>query len=179
MATHNPLSEDGESSCQSPASPLPATEGKSSSPHSSPTPILDTTIASPTLLRPPSSRSTVAELKAALDALNLDTKGKRETLVRRLNAGIRRSVSPAPAPPPGSSTGFTSAAPTAGSGGPNGILTKSRSGRKMQRQGQRQPIRRFLVLDVEATCTSDKTMEWPNEIIVSQIEYEFLLLVHY
>lgn len=27
--------------------------------------------------------------------------------------------------------------------------------------------RRFLVLDVEATCIADKSVEWPNEIIVS------------
>lgn len=40
-----------------------------------------------------------------------------------------------------------------------------------QRRSHEVPVggyRRFLVLDVEATCVADKSVEWPNEIIVSR-----------
>ncbi|KAK4688728.1 hypothetical protein P7C73_g1379, partial [Tremellales sp. Uapishka_1] len=90
----------------------------------------------------PTRKATVDELRGGLERLGLDTKGKKETLWRRLLNAFNRSVQGTPPVPDPSESVDTEPAKVPS-----------------------QPYKSFLCFDVEATCEGGKTFEYPNEII--------------
>lgn len=122
-------------------------------------------------MRKPTKKDTMDQLKEQLDALNLSTQGKKETLFkwvaimtrkrdhdcscdrRRLWNAVTRLASSASVPVPESSVDREKAQDTNGSDKASG----------------HQPYRSFLCFDVEATCSGGaKEFDFPNEIIVSR-----------
>ncbi|KAJ9094464.1 hypothetical protein QFC21_006003 [Naganishia friedmannii] len=89
-------------------------------------------------------KATAVQLREALEALELDPRGKKDTLLKRLNGAIKRSEV--------ANLSHTYV---------------SSSDKPATKRTMSQPLDAFLCFDVEATCVADKLIEWPNEIIVS------------
>ncbi|RSH93373.1 hypothetical protein EHS25_007729 [Saitozyma podzolica] len=99
----------------------------------------------------PSKKATVDELRGGLAKLGLDTKGKKETLWRRLLTAFHRAKS---TPSPETEAGAASQVEK----------TQEVHGPTRKKWGK-QPYRSFLCFDVEATCSGGKDFHYPNEII--------------
>ncbi|KAL7425065.1 NAPDH-dependent diflavin reductase [Cryptotrichosporon argae] len=101
--------------------------------------------ASPTR---PSKKATVDALRTDLASLGLDTKGKKDTLFRRLMGWWTTRVEPASeADKPGEAD------------------TEEVVGIERLLPAPKQPFSSFLCFDVEATCEAGVNFDYPNEII--------------
>ncbi|WVF68444.1 hypothetical protein IAT40_003210 [Kwoniella sp. CBS 6097] len=120
-----------------------------------------------------SKKQTVDQLKDGLAQMGLDTKGKKETLWRRLvNAIHKASLRDPPSDDDsdyfiGSDTYADETSPSSSS--PTATKfngkTKSKDGLGEGAKVLKQPYKSFLCFDVEATCRPGKEFDWPNEII--------------
>ncbi|ORY34829.1 ribonuclease H-like domain-containing protein [Naematelia encephala] len=106
----------------------------------------DRTCGSPTPINKPSKKDTVDQLRTGLATLGLDTKGKKETLWRRLVRAFNH-------------LGFSSPPKEEAAAKHEETESKGEDGRLNQR------YKYFLCFDVEATCRGGKEFNWPNEII--------------
>ncbi|OCF34283.1 hypothetical protein I316_03796 [Kwoniella heveanensis BCC8398] len=138
-----------------------------------------TSSPSPSLTPKVSKKQTIDQLKDGLAQMGLDTKGKKETLWRRLvNAIHRASLRDLPsdddsdyfldADADQTSEHADSHSPTTTSLKTN--ATPSPKGKGKNTSGRtskvmKQPYNSFLCFDVEATCRPGKEFDWPNEII--------------
>ncbi|WVQ95998.1 hypothetical protein IAU59_003098 [Kwoniella sp. CBS 9459] len=119
-----------------------------------------------------SKKQTVDQLREGLAQRGLDTKGKKETLWRRLVNAIHRASLRDP-PSDDDSDYFVDA--DTSDGDSSSTPTKSSTTTTARRKdplgagaGQKvlkQPYKSFLCFDVEATCRPGKEFDWPNEII--------------
>ncbi|KAL1406442.1 hypothetical protein Q8F55_008141 [Vanrija albida] len=111
--------------------PQPATAAAAAAPDPEPAPALER----------PRKKATASEMRASLELLGLDTRGKRETLWKRLFAAFTRAKEDSDAAAAAAAAESAHAAPP------------------------KQPYGSFLCFDVEATCEAGKNFDYPNEII--------------
>ncbi|WWC92713.1 uncharacterized protein L201_007672 [Kwoniella dendrophila CBS 6074] len=105
-----------------------------------------------------SKKQTVNQLKDGLRELGLDTKGKKETLWRRLvNAIHKASLRD---PPTDDSEDDDDE-----SSNSSQEYIKIENEENITIRVLKQPYKSFLCFDVEATCRPGKEFDWPNEII--------------
>ncbi|WRT69622.1 uncharacterized protein IL334_006611 [Kwoniella shivajii] len=101
-----------------------------------------------------SKKQTVDQLKDGLREMGLDTKGKKETLWRRLVNAIHRATARDPITDDSDASEH------------NGDLSIQSQGEgDMTIRILKQRYKTFLCFDVEATCRPGKEFDWPNEII--------------
>ncbi|WWC65753.1 uncharacterized protein I303_108375 [Kwoniella dejecticola CBS 10117] len=113
-----------------------------------------TTSASPTPSKV-SKKQTVDQLKDGLRELGLDTKGKKETLWRRLVNAIHKASLRDPESDDSDASSSVS----------TGSSTKPGNDGHVKIRVVKQTYKSFLCFDVEATCRPGKEFDWPNEII--------------
>ncbi|WVR08125.1 hypothetical protein IAU60_005171 [Kwoniella sp. DSM 27419] len=100
-----------------------------------------------------SKKQTVDQLRDGLAQLGLDTKGKKETLWRRLVSAVHRASLRDPPSDESDSESDHDITLARGSDGSTSIRVL------------KQRYTSFLCFDVEATCRPGKEFDWPNEII--------------
>ncbi|ADV22457.1 conserved hypothetical protein [Cryptococcus gattii WM276] len=119
-----------------------------------------------------SKKSTVDQLREALEQLGLNTKGKKETLLRRAQNAIHAVNLEAALESQASTPSGDEGNPwDCGDFPPDSVLAAHFAAKEKRRQereemkilGQR--YRSFLCFDVEATCRGGKEFDYPNEII--------------
>jgi len=119
----------------------------------------------------PSKKATVDELREGLEQLGLDSKGKKETLLRYAHHILTYTC--ALLTPFSRWVNFLSRSlyidkeatePEGGDLSPREPTPVPISPKKWGKQ----PTRSFLCFDVEATCRGGREFDWPNEVIVSR-----------
>ncbi|OXG25430.1 hypothetical protein C367_03253 [Cryptococcus neoformans Ze90-1] len=119
-----------------------------------------------------SKKSTVDQLREALEQMGLNTKGKKETLLRRAQNAIHAAnLSVALDSQASTPSGDEGNPWDCGDFPPDSVLAAHFAAKEKRRQereemkilGQR--YRSFLCFDVEATCRGGKEFDYPNEII--------------
>ncbi|OXG17387.1 hypothetical protein C366_03476 [Cryptococcus neoformans Tu401-1] len=119
-----------------------------------------------------SKKSTVDQLREALEQMGLNTKGKKETLLRRAQNAIHAAnLSVALDSQASTPSGDEDNPWDCGDFPPDSVLAAHFAAKEKRRQereemkilGQR--YRSFLCFDVEATCRGGKEFDYPNEII--------------
>ncbi|AGV14410.1 hypothetical protein, variant [Cryptococcus neoformans var. grubii H99] len=117
-------------------------------------------------------KSTVDQLREALEQMGLNTKGKKETLLRRAQNAIHAAnLSVALDSQASTPSGDEDNPWDCGDFPPDSVLAAHFAAKEKRRQereemkilGQR--YRSFLCFDVEATCRGGKEFDYPNEII--------------
>ncbi|WOO83957.1 3'-5' exonuclease eri1 [Vanrija pseudolonga] len=97
--------------------------------------------SSPPPIERPRKKATASEMRASLEQLGLDTRGKRETLWKRLFTAFSRAKEDSEAAEAEAAAASRKTPPP------------------------KQPWGSFLCFDVEATCEQGKNFDYPNEII--------------
>ncbi|ORX37795.1 hypothetical protein BD324DRAFT_623342 [Kockovaella imperatae] len=106
----------------------------------------------------PKKKSTVEEMRADLAKLGLDTRGRKQTLWKRLVKAFQQALQLLDE--------------ESISEGHDGDIEPETSTREAHDRARAEKWKAFLCFDVEATCRGGKKFNWPNEII----EFPIVLL---